>query len=77
MFDSFETKSISDSSERVSGSFSFIGLMLLLVAQSATSGTDGPYLVFVCPILPPMDKFSDVKLGPTSAELGIAMSQLS
>ena len=52
-------------------------LMLLLVAQCATSGTDGPYLVFICPILPPMDKFSDVKLGPTSAELGIAMSQLS
>ena len=51
--------------------------MLLLVAQSATSGTDGPYLVFICPILPPLDKFSDVKLGPTSAELGIAMSQLS
>ena len=41
-------------------------LMLLLVAQCATSGTEGPYLVFIRPL----DNFSD-------AELGIAMSQLS
>ena len=54
-----------------------IDLMLLLVAQCATSGTDGPYLVFIRPILPPLDNFSDVNLGPTLAELGIAMSQLS
>ena len=42
----------------------FKWLDLLLVTLSVTVGTGGMFKVFVHPILPPMDMFVDVMLGP-------------
>ena len=42
----------------------FKWLDLLLVALGVTVGTGGMFEVFVHPILPPMDMFVDVILGP-------------